>query len=278
VAGVKLTTEHYEIYTTMRDETLRAALPTFVEAAYENYAALVPPAKTPTGRMKVYLFVARDQWEAFTRRFTGPRAKVFLQVRNGGYSERGVSVIEYVRHEITFPLFAHEGFHQYLYHYVKPNIPAWLNEGLAVVCEGQRWGSQSIERFDPWYNPTRRNQLAEALASDHLYPLPRLLRTDAGRIVGGSNRAVGTYYAQVWALMLFLREGANGRYAADFQRLLTSLGRDDLEQHARAAHIWSDRAAPNFGEDLFRNFISEDLDAIEREYQTFMQQRFFGNG
>ena len=89
---------------------------------------------------------------------------------------------------------------------------------------------------------------------------------------------MGTYYAQLWALMLFLREGAHGRYAADFQRLLTSLDREDLAQYARAAHIWSEHPAPNFGEDLFRNFISEDLDAVEREYQAFMQQRFFGKG
>ena len=101
-------------------------------------------------------------------------------------------------------------------------------------------------------------------------------RTDAGRIIGGTNRAVGTYYAQLWALMLFLREGADGRYAADFQRLLKTLGEGNLESYARAAHIWSQHAAPNFGEDLFRSFISEDLDAVQREYQAFMRQRFFG--
>lgn len=276
--GIKLTTEHYEIYTTLRDEVLRAALPDFVEAAYENYTRLVPPARTPDERMKVYLFASRDQWEAFTRRFTGPQAKVFLQVRNGGYSERGVSVIEYVRHEITFPLFAHEGFHQYVYHTVDAPIPAWLNEGLAVVCEGQRWGSQTIDRFDPWYNPTRRNDLADAIAGDRLHPLRKLLSTDAGRIIGGSSRAVGAYYAQLWALILFLREGTGGKYAADFQRLLDSLGRGELEAHARAAHIGSESPEFNFGAEVFRGFISADLDALESEYQAFMRQRLFGKG
>ncbi len=276
VPGYKITTEHYEICTTLRDQVLRDALPGFVEAAYENYARLVPSAHTPAERMKIYLFAARPQWEAFTRRFTGPRAKVFLQVRNGGYSERGVSVIEYVAHAITFPLFAHEGFHQYLYHHVSSQIPAWLNEGLAVCCEGQRWGSQTIKEFDPWYNPMRRNDLTAALAGNRLHALHRLLETDAGRIIEGSNQSVATYYAQVWALMLFLREGANGKYAAGFQRLLSSLDQVDVEQHARASYIWSERPTFNLGEDLFRNFISEDLDTVEREYLAFMRDRFLG--
>jgi hypothetical protein len=274
--GYKLTTEHYEIYTTLRDQVLRDALPDFVEAAFESYARLVPPAHAPTEPMKVYLFASRGQWEAFTRRFTGPRAKIFLQVRNGGYSERGVSVIEYVAHEVTFPLFAHEGFHQYLYHYVNAQIPPWLNEGLAVYCEGQRWGADRINEFDPWFNPVRRNDLTAALASNRLHSLRRLLETDAGRIIAGSQESVAAYYGELWALVLFLREGGNGKYAAGFERLLGGLSTVDMEQRARAAYIWSERGAFNFGEDLFRNFISDDLDTVEHEYFDFMRTRFFG--
>ncbi len=273
--GYKLTTAHYEIYTTLRDQVLRDALPGFVEAAYENYARLVPPAHADVAqppslgveRMKVYLFLSRGQFEAFTRHLTGPRAKVFLQVHNGGYSEHGVSVIEYVAHQITFPLFAHEGFHQYLYHYVNARIPAWLNEGLAVYCEGQRWSTQGIKEFDPWYNPMRRNDLAAGLAGNRLHPLRRLLETDAGRIIAGSNQSVAMYYGQVWALLLFLREGAGGKYAAGLQRLLDGLNT-----------VGSERPALNPGEDLFRTFISDDLDTVEREYLDFMRTRFLGKG
>jgi hypothetical protein len=278
VPGHKLTTEHYEIYTTLRDQVLLEALPGFVEAAYENYTRVVPPARTPEGRMKVYLFASRAQWEAFTRWFTGSRARVYLNIRNGGYSERGVSVIEYVAHQITFPLFAHEGFHQYLHHHVNTAIPAWLNEGLAVFCEGQRWGSTEIKEFDPWYNPRRRNDLAAGVAGNRLHSLRKLLETDAGKMIEGSSQSVATYYAEVWALILFLRDGAGGKYAADFQRLLASLDKVDIEQHARASHIWSDRPTFNFGEDLFRNFISEDLETVEREYFAFLRESFLGKG
>ena len=226
--------------------------------------------------MKVYLFASRGQWEAFTRRFTGSRAQMFLKVRNGGYSERGVSVIEFVANSVTFPLFAHEGLHQYLHHYVQARIPAWLNEGLAVACEGQRWGDHGVKEFDQWFNPKRRNDLAAALVSNRLHALRTLLETHPGKIVGGSSQSVAAYYGQVWALVLFLQEGEKGKYAADFWRLLGALDEMKLEQYARAAHVWSDRRSFNFGEALFRSFISEDIDAVQDEYFAFMRERFLG--
>lgn len=272
--GYRLTTEHYDIYTTLTDEVLRGALPDFVEGAYANYTQLVMPTRVPAERMRVYLFASRGQWAAFTRRFTGHRAKVFLRVQNGGYSEGGVSVIQYVSHSITFPLFAHEGWHQYLYHCADTRVPAWLNEGLAVCCEGQRWNEHGVTEWDPWFNPMRANALRRALLAGRLHALRTLLETHAGKVLQGSSEQVATYYAQVWALILFLQEGQDGKYAAKFARLLKQVGAADLEQHARAAYIWSERDTYNFGEALFRNFISDDLATVEQEYQAFMRARF----
>lgn len=274
--GHKLTTEHYEIYTTIDDEVLLDSLPDFVEAAFANYQGLAPSSHVPDERMKIFLFASRSHWESFTRRWTGPRSETFLMIRNGGYVERGVAVIEYVAHQITFPLFAHEGWHQYLHYYVQPGIPAWLNEGLAVYCEGQRWGFEGIKEFDPWYNPTRRNQLADAIQRSRLHSLPRLLETHPGEVIHETSQSVSTYYAQVWALMLFLRHGADGKYAEGYQRLLSRLSEVDLQQHARAAQIWSEGRGSSYGEALFRSFISEDVDTVEREYRAFMRERFLG--
>jgi hypothetical protein len=271
--GRQITTEHYEIYTTLDDDVLLEAIPQAVETAYVFYRQLVPTAREPGERMKVYLFARRGEWADFTRRFAGPRAKTLLKVRRGGYSERGVSVAEYVSHSVTFPLLAHEGFHQYLHHCVNRRVPAWLNEGLAVLCEGQRWGNVGLKEFDPWYNPSRRNTLAEALLRNELFPLEDLLRINAGHVVGGSSRKVNAYYGQVWALMLFLREGQEGKYAEGFARLLSALGSQDLQPYARAAHVGSSGRRYDFGRDLFCNFITDDLDTFQREYTAFMRQK-----
>jgi hypothetical protein len=278
IDGRRLHTEHYDIYTTIQDPVLVEALPDFVESAYAHYTRIVPPARPPERRMAVFLFATRAQWEAFTRKFTRARAAEFLKVRNGGYSERGVSVIQYVSHRVTFPLFAHEGLHQYLYHCVEQPIPAWLNEGLAVYCEGQRWNDTRLDHFDPAFNPDRQSHLVEALVSERLLSLRDLLETNAGEVMDGTTRQVVTYYAQVWGLMMFLLEGADGRYAEDFGRLLRSVSAGDLRQHARAAFISSEERDFNYGTAVFRSFISDDIEAVEREYRAFLRQRFIGPG
>ncbi len=275
-SGRRLTTDHYVIHTTLADDYLVDEFPALMERAFEYYQTLVPSGKRPDSRMPIYLFARRVEWEYFTRRLTGRRAPVFLKIRNGGYSHEGVTVIQYVAHQTTFPILAHEGLHQYLYHYVNPSVPAWLNEGLAVVCEGQRWTSSGLERFDASYNPGRRNQLAESYFKDRLFPLRTLLETNAGRVVNETSKTIATYYGQVWMLTQFLREGADGRYAEGFTRLLNALGSPELEQFARAAHIWSDRARPNLGEGLFRAFISEDIDQVEQEFRTYLASALTG--
>lgn len=272
-AGHRITSQHYDVYTTIQDELLRDSIPQAVETAFAFYRELVPTAREPEEPLKVYLFAQRGEWEAFTRQFAGPRAKTLLQVRHGGYSERGVSVIEYVAHSVTFPLLTHEGFHQFLHKCAVGRAPAWLHEGLATMCEGQRWSNVSLREFDPWHNPTRRNALAEALSRDKLIPLDELLRMNAGHVIGGDSRRINTYYAQAWALMLFLREAEEGKYAESFARLLATLGKEDLEPYARAAHVNSAETSYSFGLEVFRGFISDDIKSIEQEYQKFMRER-----
>ena len=274
--GKKITTEHYEIHTTLTDSVLIEALPQAMETAYHFYRELVPTASDVEKPMKMYLFARRSEWANFTRRFGPRRARVLMKIRRGGYMESGITVAEYVSHAVTYPLLTHEGFHQFLYHCGYPRVPAWLNEGVAVYCEGQRWTARGLAEFDPWHNPVRRNTLAERLLRDDLFSLEELLRINAGSVVGGSNKKINAYYGQVWALVLFLREGAEGKYADGFQRLLEALGTRDLEQYARAGHLKSGRGSYNFGRDLFRCFISDDLESVEREYREFMREKFLG--
>jgi hypothetical protein len=274
--GSRVQSPHYDIYTTLRDERLIAALPQMMETAYTYYHRLVPAAREPGERMPVYIFATRTDWEHFTRRFGDVRAQTLLQVRFGGYTENGVVVIEYVAHQTTFPILGHEGLHQYLHYCVDEQVPAWLNEGLAVLCEGQIWGEMGLKEFDPWHNPQRRNALADILLAGHTLPLEELLRMNAAHVVGGSTRTIGAYYGQVWALVLFLRDGAGGKYAAGFQRMLEELGSGRLERFARAASIGSPERPFNFGEALFRAFISEDLKTVEHEYDEFMRLRLLG--
>lgn len=278
LSGTKLITPHYIIHTTVDDPNLVKTFPELVERAYDYYQSLVPAARAPQQKMPVYLLETRDEWAQFTQRFTGPRAAVFLQIRNGGYSENGVSVIQYVTNPVTFPLLAHEGFHQYLHHCVSPRVAAWINEGLAVVCEGQRWTTSGLREFDPWYNPVRRNQLSEALLKDRLFTLEQLLSLHAGNVIHETSTRIGTYYAQVWTLMLFLQEGADGAYADGFAALRRSLGDADLDRTLQAEAVFSDQRRLSRGEALFRRFISDDLAQVQAQYFDFLRQRLLNAG
>ena len=273
--GLQLRSPHYTIYTTITQPELVAWLPQTMESAFAYYSTLIPAGKQPSEPMPIYLFAARQEFEDFTRRTFGEeRAALLNQVRGGGYMEKGVTVIEYTNHDATFPIMTHEGFHQYLHHYATSNAPAWLNEGLATLCEGQRWGSDGLRAFDKWLNPIRRNRLAEALLRDDLFPLSQLLRINAGHVVGGSRRKINTYYAQVWALVLYLQEGADARYAGDLELMLQQLGQGDLRAYARTAHATSSsHQRYNFGRDAFGAFVDEDLAMFEHDFIRFMRER-----
>ena len=271
--GHKLITDHYVIYTTLADEALLGATPQAIETAYAFYRRLVPTARPLEERMRVYVFAQRGEWADFTRRYAGERASKLLQVRNGGYMERGVTAIEYVATQTTFPILTHEGFHQFLFHCAFPNVPAWLNEGLSVLCEGQRWGAVGLKEFDPWYNPIRRNAVIEARARGQLIPLRRLVRMNAGHVVGGQPREINTYYGQLWALMLFLQEAEQAKYAESFRRLLGVLADENVNAYAEAGMLGSDARGFNAGEGLFRNFISDDFERLEQEFESFLNDR-----
>ena len=277
--GKTLETEHYRIHTTVTDENLLRALPQVVETAYRHYQGLIPTPRQPAEKMEVYLFAQRGEFEYFTKELAPQKAKLLTQVRNGGYSEQGVSVIEYISNEITFPLMTHEGFHQYLHHCVRPNVPAWLNEGLAVYCEGFRVTSAGVGGLDPGLNPARRNALADALLRNQLISLDELLRINAGHVIGGSNRKIATYYAQAWMLMLFLEQyewknkEERGKYTASFERLRHALANDDLATFVQADQATSSRPVSSSGQALFAAYISPDFEAVDREYQRFMRQR-----
>ncbi len=274
VPGYAVRTDHYQIYTTLTDRPRIETLARSLERAYRFYRTLLPAAREPAGPMRVYVFARRPTWEHFTRRFAPRRAGVLLRIRNGGYMHRGVCVVEYVAPQVTFPIVAHEGLHQFIWHCADRSTPAWLSEGLAVLCEGQRWGPDGIDRFDPWHNPSRRNALAALRIRDELRPLRELLRTNAGQVVHERSRRVLGYYGQVWALMLFLRHGDGGAYAGRFDKLLEAVARGQVQTYAQAASLGRDEPL-DVGTALFMAFFGEDLDALDAAYRRFVDEVIF---
>ena len=123
-------------------------------------------------------------------------------------------------HGVTRQMFVrlyHEAFHAYLENYVYPHqshdVPLWLNEGLAMVCEGGllesdtlRIDSPNAELFSSLRidipNATLLKRLQEALAGDRSLPLQELLSTKQQTLVLGPDG--DRFYVHSWGLAYYL--------------------------------------------------------------------------
>ena len=275
IQGVRLETAHYDLKITARDLVLREILPTFLEATFAEYQRILPPPEGRHEKLDVYLFDTREQWAAFTRRFVPQRAHVYLYIKAGGYVDQqtATAVVWDLGRDNTLTLLAHEGFHQYLTKYFPEPVVPWLNEGLAT-----QWEAFDLKDgrplFTPGLNYYRRNSLRETLAEPEGWiPLRKLLGMNAGEAVVQTGQVTRGYYAQVWSLVLFLREGGDPRYSRGFARLLADVGTDRNLAGVRAYQAGTPSAAgSSFGEMILRHYVTEDLDTFERAYRDFCER------
>jgi len=183
------------------------------------------------------------------------------------------AVIFDIRRDRTLSLLAHEGLHQYLARFLPDPVPPWLNEGLAA-----QWESFDLDGYRPIYTPRRNflrtNDLREALGpAGQLIPLPELLRMNAGDAVVKVGQSTRAYYAQVWSMLLFLRDEQNRAYHAGFTRLLADAGSERLRQAISAHRAATPTAATcSDGEVVFRHYVTENLDTFMNDYCAFARQ------
>jgi len=275
ISGLRLQTEHFDLYVTAKDQLLLEYLPPFLETTFAGYHKLVSPPGEVQKRLAIYLFENRGQWAAFTRRFAPARAPVYLHIKAGGYVDQATAttVVWDLGRDRTLSLVAHEGMHQYFAAYFPNPVVAWLNEGLAT-----QWESFDLKGPRPVFTPRRNyhraNSLREALhGSEGWTPLERLLAMHAGHAVVQTGQTTRGYYAQVWALVLFLREGNNRAYADKFAQLLVDVGTQRLNIAVKAYRaVTPDSGGIPHGEVIFRRYISEDLDGFEAEYRAFAER------
>jgi hypothetical protein len=219
--GFILRTPHYRVFTTEESPVLRERVPRFLELALEHYrgaAVAGEPLPAPPMRLDTYLMDNRAQWEGVTRRLLGTRATPTLAIGRGGYATRGIGVYWDIGLYDTLAVAAHEGWHQYTQRTFGDPLPTWLEEGMATYMEGHRWVDGS-PRLMPWANIQRYDRLRTAHAAGELRSVRELLDLRPSSITGDLD-ALLTYYAQVWALVHYLEQGANGRYKPGLERML----------------------------------------------------------
>ena len=278
-SGLKLTTEHYEIFTTLLKPLMLCQIPGFMESVNAAYNQQLPEPVQAKSRLKIYLFADRRQWEDFTRDFTGEQADIFCQIQAGAYYYNGMCVAYDIGWQRTICVLAHEGWHQFSDSYFTFRLPSWLDEGVAMLFE-----SYSAENgrfhFEPVNNTYRLDELRKTLSNDKMMPLEELIATHPGDVLAtDQTEAVMAFYSQSYALVRFLREARCGRYSSTYGKLLADGLKGDWPLDGMSKMIAVDRTMPRnvlwnhiVGLVLFQEYIGIDFEPVEKEYLAFCRQ------
>ena len=279
VKGWEYRTPNAIIRTTSDDRKILERLPPFVELSVLHYQSDLVRLPRPAETIETFFFDNRSQWATMTRALMGDRAQVYLSIERGGYSANQIGVFFDLGPRDSFVICAHEGWHQYAHSTFAGPMPVWLDEGVACVMEGFRWDEQFPDhpRFLPWANTERFDQLRDAYNSESLMPVHALVTLrpqdliEQGSRSGSIQPAALVYYAQVWALIHFLREGEGGYYRGAFEQLLTDCANDALRDRLTAEGLRQFNTRRTGAETLLA-YLPEGttLRELNEQYQRFI--------
>jgi hypothetical protein len=277
--GLKLTTSHYEIFTTHLEPVILRGLSGFVESAYRAYNSQLPQAVEIKTKYTVYLFASRRQWEDFTKSFAGNQSEMFCRIKAGAYYHKGACVLYDIGLERTFSALGHEGWHQFTGKCFKYRLPSWLDEGIAMLFETH--GSDGkLFYFETNENTYRLKGLGKTLTKKKMIPLKELITMNPGDVLAtDQTKSVTAFYSQSYALVRFLQEAGYGRWRGVFRRLLLDGLTGDWPLDKVNKKIATDRNIPKtvlwnqiVGRGLFEEYVGDNFEQIEKEYLAFCRQ------
>jgi hypothetical protein len=270
-AARRLKTEHYLIYTTIKNPEMAALLPQVMEGALSQYQKVAPGTGASDTPLECFIFNQRDEWEAFTKSHAGPDASIYLQIRRGGYSIKDRYVAYDIGRYATASVAAHEGWHQYVARHFVGRLPPFLEEGLACMFEGISW-KDDLPRWNLSINQVRVQALRRAVENNKLWPLERIVAMHAGEVVEENGEKVDAFYAQAWVFAKFLYEAENARFRPNLQRWLseTAYGTvyDPTHTHNKAGGAWN-RAGVK---PMLEHYLNMDFATIDKLYQAYLRK------
>jgi hypothetical protein len=278
--GITITTEHYDIHTTLLDPLMLRQVPAFMESVYREYQKQLPqPIDTKT-RLTIYLFGTRQEWEDFTKEFVGRQWRAYLKIKKGAYYLNGACVAYNIGRKKTFSVLGHEGWHQFNSRHFAYRLPSWLDEGIAMHFEAFRY-DKGWFYFEPHKNGGRLGGLRKTILTDNMIPLKELIALNPGYVIDDTE-SVLAFYSQAYALVRFLREEDYGKRLGNYHNLLLAGLRGEWPIEPELRRIAADR---NIGltarfnafvsSKLFKIYIGQDIEQIEAEYIAFCKKNVY---
>ena len=195
-----VTTAHYLIHTDL-EPVLTADLAMRMDAMWQEYAHRLcdfsPPQDAP--RLEAYLFARRSDYMHFTGNRFPNTGGIFIPSRNLLAAFLETQGRDGIRRTLQ-----HEAFHQFAHSAISPNLPVWLNEGIAQIFEEGIWTGNSF--LIGQVPPRRVYQLQQDIHAGRL--------TDFAAFMNQTNEQWAsnmrympiaiTQYNQAWAMTQFL--------------------------------------------------------------------------
>jgi hypothetical protein len=273
-AARRIRTPHYLIYTTVKEPAILSQLPQLMEGGLTQYRQMAPDVQLSDRPMDCYIFNSRAEWDTFTRENTGKDARIYLQIRKGGYTVGDRYVAYYIGPNATASVAAHEGWHQFVSRHFKSRLPPFLEEGMACMFEGVTWRGD-LPRWNLSVNQIRVMELRKTIDTRRLWPLEKLVTMHAGEVVDQPGERIEAFYAQSWAFAKFLWEAEGGRYRPAMRRWLadTASGEvfDPSHSHSHLTGPWN----PHAVRPMMEHYLGMSFADIEKTYQAYIYKLAF---
>ncbi|MSR33390.1 MAG: DUF1570 domain-containing protein [Phycisphaerales bacterium] len=276
--GILMRTPHYLLRLSLREEPFRDRIPDFMETCFVAYASALGPIAIPEEPLEMYIFGDRTLWEKWTRKKLGRDAEIYIGLGKGGYTTDSVSVLYDIGRFDTQTIAAHEGWHQFSQQTLQHPLPTWMEEGISCYMEGTRLSRDGApSTFRPWRNFERWSELREAVRADELSSLAELLDGTPQEFLQDGKNSLLTYYAQVWALVQFLRDGESGKYRESFSQLIQDAASGKLAGRLAASKAiigkkGRERAVQlRTGNAVILEYFNPDFATFSDEYTTFVK-------
>lgn len=284
-AGARvIETPHYRIHSDI-DPLLADDLARRMEVMFDQYARRFSAfADTQDHeRLEVYLFNSKSSYTRFTNDRFPNTGGVFIPKR-----KLLAAFLENQGRDGLRKTLQHEAFHQFAFATIGPEIPIWLNEGLAQVFEEGLWtGSQFMIGQIP---PRRMRQLQQDMQNRRLVPFRTFLTmTNDEWSANLRDRELGsTQYNQAWAMAHFLVFAADDtgepRYRArliemlkliragkDAQAAFTTAFSDNIEGFQARFVEWARQLKPTREAEFMENqvVLADMLTTLKEQGHTF---------
>ena len=249
---------------------VRAPLPPErVEALHKLGTALLPHLEEelgarPARRMDLFIFPTREGFEGWLESagMGGHRAGAGLADPR---SFTALVCAEDFPDELVDGLALHELTHLFWYGVSPSVMPDWFDEGFAETFGGHgtfRWEGDELVTGGLMHD----DRLAPLRDGEGLFSLKDLLAGDALSLLSSDRERGLLFYAQSWALVRFLRQGASEDLQERFDIFVTMCAGSAAGADAKDVRKRNTQPAT----EIFNQLFGDQLRTLERDFQDWL--------